>query len=366
MKKILIIINTSFIIGGGITNSFMNYYNNLDFKLFQIDFASTNQISNELKEKIEKNNSKYFQLPKRKSIFKYKRNLIKILKERKYDVVHIHGNSCTTYLELSSTVKAHIPLKIVHIHNVKNNFKIINFLLKKYINNKSDIRLSCSEQAGEWIFYKKFYVMKNIINTNEFRFSFENRQLIRDIYNINNDIFLIGMVGRLNEQKNQQFIIKNFQKIKKIIPNSKLMIVGSGPLENDLKEIAMHSDFANDILFTGFKSNINMFMSAFDLLVFPSKFEGFGMVAVEAQIAGLHVISSNAVPKSVNVCGNTCFYDEDRIDLFLEKLNDTLIKLKMYDRLYFSDKSINNLEMNGFDCKSNIEFLSKIYEGKIV
>ncbi|MDE5566277.1 MAG: hypothetical protein K2I77_04755, partial [Anaeroplasmataceae bacterium] len=93
--KILAIITTAFVDGGGLTNSYMNYYNNMNHDKIKVDFASSNEIDESLLHHIQSFDSKYFKLPARKKIFKYCKELKRILKENKYDVVHIHCNSST-------------------------------------------------------------------------------------------------------------------------------------------------------------------------------------------------------------------------------------------------------------------------------
>ena len=361
--KILIIITTGFVIGGGLTNSYLNYYSQLDPNEFEIDFASSNEIDDELQFLLDTKASSYYNLGPRKKIFSYRNNLNKLLKSKDYDCVHIHGNSSSVYLELSCCVKQKINNKIIHIHNTRTSHPIINLIFNKYINSHSDYRLACSNEAGDWIFNKKFFVMKNCIDYNKFSIDLEAREKIRKHYKIDDDVYLIGTVGRMNEQKNQIFLIENFFVLDSIFKNCKLMIVGGGRLEETIKNKIKEKGLLDRIVLTGFKTNTNDFYNAMDFFVFPSSFEGFGMVCVEAQLTGLKCCISDSVPKIVSMSEYCSFYRCD--DLNSYKMNLTMLNDKNETRDAIRNSSIHGLISNNFDVPSNVEVLKKIYRREV-
>lgn len=357
--KVLVIVTTAFIEGGGLTNSYLNYFFGGVGEKTSVDFASTNSISKTLKDKISVFNSNYYKLPPRKKILIYVKKLKLLCQNVDYDVIHIHGNSSTMSLELFACRKSK-ALKIVHCHNTKTKHKFINCIFNNYFNNHSDIKLACSKQAGEWIYKNKpFYVINNVIDGKKFFYDENERKMIREKYKISDDAFVYGTVGRLNKQKNQAFLIKALKEnLKK--NNTYLMIVGSGPLEKRLKALTKKYSIDGKVIFTGFNSNIRPFLSSFDLFVFSSKFEGYGMVVIEAQANGLCALVPTTLPDTVKAGGNCVFYNYN-------SLNDFQIKIasveQIIDRKNNCINCCKNLSINGFDLDSNVQKLISIYQG---
>ncbi|MDE5566021.1 MAG: glycosyltransferase, partial [Anaeroplasmataceae bacterium] len=269
------------------------------------------------------------------------------------------GNSSTMSLELHCAKKCKVAKKIVHTHNVRTSHQVINKLFKHYVNKNANLKFACSKEAGEFLFQKDFHIIQNCIDTNKFKFSMEKRQELRKQYKIEDEVFLFGNVGRLNEQKNQRFLIENFPEILKIIPNSKLMIVGMGPKKEELTALVQQLNLKDKIIFAGFQTDISSYMSCFDLFLFPSSFEGYGMVAVEAQSTGLMCLVSNKVPSTVNVGGNCVFYEYDNQEDFLDQLEKTYTKdlNREENRL----KCLESFEKNDFALEKNVLNLENLY-----
>lgn len=109
--KVLIVITTAFVPYGGLASVMLNYYRNMDLTGIRIDFASTNKLDEEIKKELDRGGSKYFYLGRRKNILKYTRNLIRVLKNGKYDVLHLYCNSATGTLELVPAVINRVPIR---------------------------------------------------------------------------------------------------------------------------------------------------------------------------------------------------------------------------------------------------------------
>ena len=163
MKKVLVIITTSFVSYGGLATVALNYYRNISREYIVTDFASTNKIQTELENELREKGSCYIHLPPRKKLVKYIRTLKKLADG--YDCVHIHGNSATMSLELFAL--NHVPKKIVHVHNTTCTHKMIHRLFLPYFKTHITDGIACSVAAGNWIYGENnFTVLNNAIDIN--------------------------------------------------------------------------------------------------------------------------------------------------------------------------------------------------------
>ena len=194
---------------------------------------------------------------------------------------------------------------------------------------------------------------------NLFKFSEKIRQDYRKKLNINENTKVIGNVGNLNEQKNQEFLIRIFEKYTKINKDSILIIIGEGINKSKLEQLAAKLKITPYVKFLGVRSDVNCWLQAMDLLVFPSKWEGFGMALIEAQATGLPILSSNVVPKNVNVTKTVHFLDlnKDSIDMWVKDV-DNLLKRKQ-------NRKIDIEKFKDFDIKVQGNKLVKYYEKNI-
>ena len=206
-----------------------------------------------------------------------------------------------------------ILIRIAHSHNTdfqtKNKFKkaVGNYFKKKLVFYATDY-FACSKLAGEWLFgdkivtSPKFKVIHNGVDLKKYAFNSKIRNEIRNLYKISENEIVIGHVGRFTEQKNHVFLIDIFNEYHKINSNSRLLLVGTGILEENVKEKVEDLKIADKVIFAGFRSDVNNYMQAMDLFVLPSKFEGLGLVLIEAQASGLPCFTSkDVVPKEAQV-----------------------------------------------------------------
>ena len=165
---------------------------------------------------------------------------------------------------------------------------------------------------------------------------------------------MIGNIGRLHEQKNQSFLIDVFYEIQKRKDNAILLIIGKGPLENELKEKVSNLGIDNKVYFLGNRKDIERIYQGMDVFVLPSLFEGLGIVAIEAQVSGLPVIASTGVAKEANITNNIRNIDlSEPIDVWVEAICKTKVN---------SRKSIEDIvRKSKFNIKNNVKFLQEFY-----
>lgn len=198
---------------------------------------------------------------------------------------------------------------IIHSHN--NNIpkgiikKTLNFINKKLLINKGNVFLACSEESGKWLYGNNvnFEIINNAIEMEEFKFDKEKRDKIRRQYNLE-DKFVIGHVGRIEKEKNHEFLIDIFKEIKQKNNNARLLLVGEGSLENKIKQKVKDDSLENDVIFIGNSHKVSDYYQAMDVFVFPSLAEGLGIVLIEAQSNGLKCFTTkNKVPKEAEYIG---------------------------------------------------------------
>ena len=294
----------------GIQSFLMNVYRNIDREKVQFDFLIHSKDKGAFDDEIISLGGQVFYLNKLSSKYflSYQGELVKFFKEHEYNIVHSHLNLLSSFT-LSSAKKANVPIRIAHSHSSsisdKGLKKLIKLFAKTQINKYTTHKFACSKEAAIWQFGKKKWkdvkIIPNGIEIEKFLFNKLNRQRIRKQYNIEENAFVIGHVGGFRKVKNHEFLLKVFEKIKKIKEDAILMLVGSGELEGEIKKLANRLGFLNSIVFTGSVQNVNEYCSAFDSFVFPSIYEGLGIVLVEAQANGLPCFVSDVVPSEANL-----------------------------------------------------------------
>jgi len=294
---------------GGLETVAMNILRYADHSLFQFDFLVYREKTGDYEAEAEELGCKIIHMHKSKNFIKFYSDLKKTIKVNgPYDVVYSH-----TYFSSGIVLKAakasRVPKCIAHAHsghrpNDNRIDRIITYgILRRMTNQYSDFRFACSEEAGINVFGsgKKFTVINNGIDTAKYVFDETSREELRKEYGIESDEYLVGTVGRLSSPKNQLFLVEVFAELIKIVPRSKLILVGGGELEAVLKDKAKRSGLQDRIIFAGVQPNVGAFLSCMDVFALPSKHEGLPIAAVEAQTNGLHVVCSDTVSNEVAV-----------------------------------------------------------------
>lgn len=298
--KILVVITTAFTSTGGLTTVMMNYYRAMNKEGLKIDFASTNVPSQSLLDEIHVEGSEYYQLPPRKKIVSYFYRLRRLCKN--YDLLHVHGNSSTSVLELMAANWAGVKRRIVHNHTSRSQHPWINLLLHPFFLMSYTKAIACSDAAGEWLFGNKQYqILRNAIKVSCFHYDVSVRQQIRQLLGISDSTFLVGHVGKFMDAKNHPFVIAVFAEIHRLIPNSKLLLVGDGPLRGMVETAVKNLHVEDCVILVGLRSDIPQLLQSFDVFMLPSFYEGMPLSVLEAQAAGLPCFISNCITKDVEI-----------------------------------------------------------------
>lgn len=253
---------------------------------------------------LEKLGVNFYELPlKSKHPIQFCRELIRILKTNKYDVVHVHFNE-TSYFPLFIAKCIGVNKRIAHAHTSRKATNIIDFF--RQISSRVFTRhivtnmVACSASAAKCMFgrdilnNKKLTILNNCIDTKLYMFDEQKRDSVRKKHGIDNE-FVIGFVGSLEKEKNIPYALSVFNEVLKR-KEAYFLIIGSGSLENELRKKVDEMCIADSVKFCGQSNSVNEYLSAMDAFIMTSYYEGFAIAALEALASGLPVYLSDRIP----------------------------------------------------------------------
>lgn len=291
---------------GGVEVFLMNLYRNIDHTKIIFDFAvfkENNCFAAEAKnygsEIYNGVNMKY----REQMAF-----IADLIKNNDYKIVHCHNCSLKgLFKEVISVRLADRNIVIIaHSHNTGTPTdslvdKAERFLLKEVVTDFADHLFACSYQAGLSKFHIKYKkpikIIKNGIKAHKFAFNCRQRLVVRDSLNIKNDVLVFGTVGRLEEQKNHEFLINVYSEYVQNSESSRLIIIGNGKKKQDLRSLVKNLHLDENVIFLEDVLDVSKYLMAMDVFVFPSLYEGLGIALIEAQASGLPCLISDMIPE---------------------------------------------------------------------
>lgn len=302
MKRVLVIntVNTSF---NGITSVIMNYVRKTN-KMVRYDFVLCSEVEPRIADELKRLGGNVFIPPcsRVKAPLAYSAWLRKLMKEQKYDVIHVHGNSGTMFFEVHAAKRLKIPARVVHSHSTSCKFMLAHRILKPLLNRELTHALACSDEAGKWLFTGKYTVLPNGIDVEKFAFSQDARNEYRKQLGLENK-FVIGHVGYMDVEKNQLFLLRVMEQLVKRQPDARLLLIGDGKLRPEIEEFIQQYQLQDCVLLLGKRIDVMQLYQCMDVFTLPSVYEGLGVVLIEAQTAGLPCVASVGVPQSANALG---------------------------------------------------------------
>ena len=290
---------------GGAESRMMDVYRHLDKSEVKFDFVTLTKGDQYYVNEIEALGGTVFYIdsPRDVGIKKHISQLYECMRSGKYDAVHAHTSYHCGLVMLAAKL-AKIPVRISHARTngsqtQKNTIDITIKLGRFLINNFSTHRFAISKSAGEYVFGKKshYEVVPNAIDVDKyFNVSPSEIEDLRNEFDLNEDSFVIGQIGRFDIMKNHTFTVKWFSQYVKSNSNAVLFFVGNGPLQDEIMDECNKLGISDKVFFTGVRNDVEKIIHIFNLLFFPSPFEGLGGVVLEAQAAGVPVVQSEAIP----------------------------------------------------------------------
>lgn len=286
----------------------------------------------------------------------------KYIKEHPVDTIHFHISNSIDMMYVSVAQKRGVKNRIAHSHNsnATSKFKVLmHYTFKTFLKNSPSHYISCSTKAAYWLYSKKkvdrgeVVILKNAIVTKDYLYNEERRQGTRQRYDFGNQ-FIVGHIGRFNEQKNHRFLIDIFTEFKKLKENAELVLIGEGDLKDEIKQYVKEKGVEDSVRFMGNSNEVPNLLSAMDVFLLPSLYEGLPVVLVETQAASLPALVSNTITKEVDVSKYVKYMSLERTP---DKWAKGLLKMAEVPR----EDNYQTMYDSGFDIASMVKELDKIY-----
>lgn len=343
----------------GLESRLMDLLRQLDRDAVQFDFYTCREEPGFFDQEIQALGGKVFYSPplsvKRLPgiPLRFKRFL---LDHPEYQVVHCHLNQWCG-LVLLGAKQAGIPVRIAHSRTSLDKASLKNLvknLIKLPVNHSATHRFAVSKKAGVWLYGKRrmaknqVQFMPNAIPLERFSYDANQRIKTRMALGLSDELVLVH-VGNLRPEKNHAHLLKVLQAVLQKQPHVVLLLVGADYMEGAVQQQASDLGVEKQVRFLGARSDVPELLSAADVFVFPSLYEGFGTAVLEAQASGLPCVISDTIPEEA------CLLPSTR-NLSLssppEKWADMLLSMSGTDRkdctevLMKSGFSVENLATN--------------------
>ena len=373
--KIKLLFYTELWANAGIESVIMSLFRNFDLSKISVDIMASQNLSDFYDEEIKKlggkkiitlkgiYNSPAKRMTANQSAFE------KIIKNERYDIVHLHMCNAASMIYGKIAKKAGVKVVVYHSHNtnLSTNHRAIKTavhnLCKLRYEKYADILFSCSDLASQWMFSKKAInngnvkLIKNAIDLDRFTFDENKRNNYRKKLGVADD-FVLGHIGRFAVAKNHPFIISVFYQLHKMNPKSKLLLIGEGEDETEIRNKVHELGLDEVVIFYGTTKEIPQMLWVMDAFILPSFFEGNPVVGIEAQAASTPCFFADTITK---MCKLTDIVQYLSLDEKPEKSAEEILKVSLRDRHETRTKMIKE----GYDIKSVAAFVQQQYEKEI-
>lgn len=345
---------------GGAENMIMNYYRAIDRNKIQFDFLVHYSDKGFFDDEIRSlGGSIYCAIPIRPWTYY---NYLKFLDDffsfhNDYIAVHAHiQEQCGIVLKYAAKYGIKICISNSHIASHSIDLKYPFRILGKYFTCKyTTDRLACGRDAGRFLYNNEnFVVLKNAIKVENFVFNAVKRNQLRKAWGLSDDLLVVGHIGRFNPQKNHSFLIDIFKEIHIKKTNSILVLIGDGYLRNSIVQKVKRLGLIRDVKFLGIVSNVCDILQCFDVLLFPSLYEGLPVSIIEAQASGLQCVLSDSIDRETDVTGNCSF-------LSLKQSPSEWADLTLNVANRAREDTSEEIQKAGYDVTKNISWLTELY-----
>lgn len=327
MIKVLHFVSTP-AIWSGVMSVIMNYYRHIDRSRVQFDFLCFSRCSSEesYEREIEELGGKVYFVHKPGYSVKTWKQIALFFNEHSGEYTWFHNHE--VYLSIFLFPLVHyfgIKNIIAHCHATKYSDKKLAALRNrvlcvplKFMRYK---RFACSKAAGAFLFGEQavqngyVHILYNAIEPVLFQYNKATRSKIRKALGICDTTFIIGHVGRFVPQKNHVFILKVFQAFCLRYPDTKLLLVGDGPLMNSIMNLGKELGIHEKIIYAGYQKNAADYYQAMDVFIMPSLYEGLPCACIEAQAGGLPCVISDRISNEVCINSNISRLSLEKTDI---------------------------------------------------
>lgn len=366
-KKIRVAFVAGGLTAGGVESVIYNYVSHMEQENYEWFYISYDTPDSEVQEKFENLGFRVYSVTKKKeNFFKSCKEVLHILKENKIDIVHSNMTlMCFVTNILGRMAGAKSYISHSHLAQYPTGIKkIVYFFFKCLSKWTATDYFACGHEAGTYLFGKKMMadgkvtILNNALDYERFCFQPEKREKIRKEYGLENR-HVLGHIGRFTEQKNHEFLLKIFAAYSKRDPESRLVLLGNGPLMEKTEEDARKLGIYDKILFVGVTQAVDEWYMAMDVFVFPSLYEGLSVAALEAQISGLYIVSSDTVAGETALSEAMQFLSlNDTPEVWADKIQEVMGKR-------FSDNIQKRLRERNLDIFEEVTKLDLYYRNAV-
>lgn len=364
---------------GGIETWLMHVLRHIDRARFQMDFLVHTTEPCSYDDEVRSLGSRIISCPRVSQPLLYGSDFKRILRENgSYDIVHSHVQHFNGYV-LRLAKEAGVPIRISHSHNDTSILeakasparKLYFSLTKWWISRYATIGLAVSRQSARSLFgyhwekdprWQVFYCS---VDLTPLRHQAVDREAVRAELGISKTAFVIGHVGRFQEQKNHEFILSIASCLVKKDADICLLLVGDGVLRTEIKEKVDRMNLTDCIILAGVRSDVpRLMLAAMDLFLMPSLHEGLPLVLLEAQAAGLPCIFSDVITQEVDMVIPSL----QRISLSqtASEWSDAILTTKKAKPKITQTQAYQSIEQSSFNIHKSIKQLEALYSGAIV
>ncbi len=347
---------------GGAETLAMNIYRIIDRNQFQFDFTNHKGLPAAYDAEIKSLGGRVIYLPKFKgyNYDHYTKAWRRLFKEHpEYEIIHIHNYNIAGIVA-NVARKMGVKVIITHAHSTQLNMSVIRkiafYSLHHSMMKNTTHFFSCGRKAATFLFgtMSQYTLIPNAIDIDSFKFNSEARRKIRNCFHIDDNVTVYGHVGSFRTPKNHDFLIDIFGDIMKRQPNSILIMVGSGELQPSIQAKVERLNLSDKIIFAGQQSNVSEWLSAFDIFVMPSLWEGFPVSVVEAQCAGLPCAISDCIDHDTDLTGTVKFISLDSPSM---EWANKILSIPMTNRIEMG----STVEKSPFNIRDMVSRLSDFY-----
>ena len=295
--------------GGGIDRYLLNYCSRIPE--IQFDFAVVDNKIGILEPQLEALGCHIYRVPRQSHGVRANYNAIKkILTDNRYDAVHVHLGYRGA-VALWCAKRCGVKTRIVHAHIAaepeSTKQRMIRKVFTALVKGLATHLAACGVDAAKWVWGSRTYtkgkvtIHNNAIETSKYAYSVETRTAVRADLGLGDDTLVVGHVGRLSAQKNQLRLLDIFGEIHRMRPDSVLLLVGRGELDDDIRRKVEEMGLSDAVRLLGVRDDVPRLLSAFDIFVFPSTHEGLPFTLIETQCNGLPAVSADTVTPLVKL-----------------------------------------------------------------
>lgn len=292
---------------GGIETYLFDLTRNVDKTQFQFDFLYSDHGQKPVfASALEPAGSRFYGVtPRRKSPRRNQAELEKLFTDEHFDYLHFHANTASYVEPVRAALRSGVKV-VYHSHNAgASRSRLTRFLHnwnRRTLPWDSIARVAVSSEAGQWMFGPhSFEVLHNGIDVDSFAFNQEARERKRAELGLAPGSFAVGSIAAFLPAKNHEFTLRVFSEISRQRPSAQLLLIGSGPLEEDVRQLAQQLEIEHQVQFLGRRPDVAALLSAMDAFLLPSLHEGFPLVTIEAQASGLPCLLSASITREVLV-----------------------------------------------------------------